>query len=317
MDLKYMGNDMFSKLSKNDLLELKKQLQTSKFYYRDSLGLSKYDTFGTEIEYENLNKQIVDNYIKTKQNGWVSDFDNTVPTGGEIKSYLLTDKKSCWNELSEICSFLEKNDAVTNQNAGGHIHIGSHILKGNYNYWRQFIKTYVLYEKELIVFFAGEEKKPRRHFENFANPIAPYILENIDYLNNATSFEDIYYQVFLKDRNWAVNFTKVLLDSSKICFNNTTEYRSPNSSKKCVIWQNNINTAVKTAKAPEKGLIDEELIDYRLSKGLDIVTREKKALQFVDLVFDNNIDKLYFLKQYTKSLNFGEELHLGKVKSYF
>lgn len=85
MNLNYLENDMFSKLSKNDLLELKKQLQTSKFYYRDSLEFSKYDTFGTEIEYD-IN-----------------------------------------------------------------VNIGSHILKGNYNYWRQFIKTYVLYEKELIV----------------------------------------------------------------------------------------------------------------------------------------------------------------------
>ena len=87
MNLKYMWNDIFSKLSKNDLLELKQQLQTSKFYYRDSLEFIKYDTFRTEIEYESLNKQIVDNYIKTKHNGWISDFDNTVPTGGKIKSY--------------------------------------------------------------------------------------------------------------------------------------------------------------------------------------------------------------------------------------
>lgn len=69
------------------MLELKQQLQTSKFYYRDSLEFIKYDTFGIEIEYENLNKQIVDNYIKTKHNGWMFCFDNTVPTGGKIKPY--------------------------------------------------------------------------------------------------------------------------------------------------------------------------------------------------------------------------------------
>ncbi len=317
MDLSDSKNDMFSKFSKYDLLKLKFQLQTSKFYYRDSLGFSKYDTFGTEIEYENLDKRLVDNYISTNQNRWASDFDNTVPSGGEIKSYPLTDKESCWNELSEICSFLEKNNAVTNQNVGGHIHIGSHILKGNYVYWRQFLKTYILYENELILFFAGEEQEPRSSFKKFANPIAPYILENIDYLNNATSFEDIYYQVFLKDRNWAVNFTKVHLDSNIMCFDNTIEYRSPNSSKKSIIWQNNINTSVKTIKAPEKGLIDEELIDYRLGKGLDNIAREEKALELIDLIFDNNLDKLYFLKQYTKTFNFSESPCSTKVKSYF
>lgn len=312
-----LTNDKLSKLSRNELIELKEQIKTSKFYYRDSLGLDKSITFGMEIEYEDLDKRLVDSYIKTKQYDWVSDFDDTVSTGGEIKSYILTDKITTWNELGNICSYLEEEQAVTNKDAGGHIHIGSHILKGNYAFWRQFLKTYILYEKELLTFLAGEEKKLRPLARKYASPIAPAILEDIDYLNSATDFLDIYYQVFFKDRNWAVNFTNVLPDSAKKYYKNTLEFRSPNSSKKDIIWQNNTNTLIKLMIAPEKGLIDEELIDYKLNRGFSNITSDEKVLEFVDTIFDNNLDKLYFLKQYTKSFNFDKKVHLGKVKSIF
>lgn len=312
-----LTNDKLSKLSKNELIELKEQIKTSKLYYRDNLGFDKNITFGMEIEYEDLDKKLVDSYIKTNQHGWISDFDDTVATGGEIKSYILTDKISTWTELGNICSFLEEKKAITNKNAGGHIHIGSHILKGNYVFWRQFLKTYILYEKELFTFLAGEEEKLRPLARNCASPIAPIILEDIDYLNSATDFLDIYYQVFFKDRNWAVNFTNVLPDSAKIYHKNTLKFRSPNSSKKDIIWQNNTNTLVKLMIAPEKGLVDEELIDYKLSRGFSNVTSGEKALEFVDTIFDNNLDKIYFLKQYTKSFNFDKKLYLGKVKSVF
>ena len=312
-----LTNDKLSELSRNKLIELKEQIKTSKLYYRDGLGLDKNITFGMEIEYEDLDKRLVDSYIKTKQYDWVSDFDDTVSTGGEVKSYILTDKITTWNELGSICYFLEEKQAVTNKDAGGHIHIGSHILKGNYVFWRQFLKTYILYEKELLTFLAGEEKQLRPLFRKYASPIAPAILEDIDCLNNVTDFLDIYYQVFFKDRNWAVNFTNVLLDSAKRYHKNTLEFRSPNSSKKDIIWQNNINTLVKLMIAPEKGLVDEEFIDYKLSKGFSNIRSDEKALELVDTIFDNNVDKLYFLKQYTKSFSFDKKLHLGKVKSVF
>lgn len=312
-----LTNDKLSELSRNKLIELKEQIKTSKLYYRDSLGLDKNITFGMEIEYEDLDKRLVDSYIKTKQYDWVSDFDDTVSTGGEVKSYILTDKITTWNELGSICYFLEEKQAVTNKDAGGHIHIGSHILKGNYVFWRQFLKTYILYEKELLTFLAGEEKQLRPLFRKYASPIAPAILEDIDCLNNVTDFLDIYYQVFFKDRNWAVNFTNVLLDSAKRYHKNTLEFRSPNFSKKDIIWQNNINTLVKLMIAPEKGLVDEEFIDYKLSKGFSNIRSDEKALELVDTIFDNNVDKLYFLKQYTKSFSFDKKLHLGKVKSVF
>ena len=62
--------------------------------------------------------------------------------------------------------------------------------------------------------------------------------------------------------------------------------------------------------------IDEELLDYKL-KNQPIFPKDQfylyneicleSVLEFVDIIFDNNLDKAYFLRQYFKSFqdNFG------------
>ena len=59
-----------------------------------------------------------------------------------------------------------------------------------------------------------------------------------------------------------------------------------------------------------KDLVDEQLLNYKLKKefipyeGYEYIYSEinlKKALEFIDLIFDNNLDKIYFLRQYLKN----------------
>ena len=56
-------NDLFSQLSKNDLLVLKKQIIDSKLEYRHNVWFKKDATIGLEIEYEYVDKELVDNYV--------------------------------------------------------------------------------------------------------------------------------------------------------------------------------------------------------------------------------------------------------------
>ena len=227
------------------------------------------------------------------------------------------DKKEDWNELQEICYFLAENNVVTNQKAGGHIHIGSHILKNNLIYWQQFLKTYMLYEKELLEFFKGEEKEMRSSVDKYAKPIANILYKDLDKLNDTFCFSDLYDEIFLKDRNVAVNFKNIKRSVYKPYPGSTIEFRSPNGTSKEIIWQNNINTAVKLFKAPVKGMIDEEYLDYRLKEELPTESSYTNALELVDAIFDNNLDKIYFLKQYNKDFNFTEEKSRGLIKSKF
>lgn len=315
--LDMQSNDMLSELNKSELEELRKEIKNASLPYRTKLGLSFTDTIGVEIEYENLSRDTVDRYIIHNHRGYISDSDETVETGGEIDSPILVDKKEDWDELQEICFFLTENGVVTSRNAGGHIHIGSHILKNNYIYWRQFIKTYMLYEKDLLEFFKGEYSEMRLLAGRCAEPIAKFLYQDLEKLNSIHSFSDMYDEIFLQDRNVAVNFKKIKRGVYKPYPGSTLEFRSPNGTSKEIIWQNNINTAAKLLKAPGKELIDEDYLDYRLREGLPTKPSLANALELVDTIFDNNLDKIYFLKQYNKDFNFSEEKSRGLVKSKF
>ncbi len=56
-------------------------------------------------------------------------------------------------------------------------------------------------------------------------------------------------------------------------------------------------------------IIDEEFLDYKIkhdfrpyagNEYLYSIVNLKNVLEFVDLIFDNNLDKTYFLRQYLK-----------------
>ena len=315
--LDMQSNDMLSELNKSELEELRKEIKNASLPYRNKLGLSFTDTIGVEIEYENLSRDTVDRYIIHNHRGYISDSDETVETGGEVDSPILVDKKEDWDELQEICFFLAENGAVTSQNAGGHIHIGSHVLENNLIYWRQFIKTYMLYEKDLLEFFKGEYSEMRLLVGRYAEPIVKFLYQDLEKLNYILSFSDMYDEIFLQDRNVAVNFKNIKRGVYKPYPGSTLEFRSPNGTSKEIIWQNNINTAAKLLKAPGKELIDEDYLDYRLREGLPTKPSLANALELVDAIFDNNLDKIYFLKQYNKDFNFSEEKSRGLVKSKF
>ena len=102
----------------------------------------------------------------------------------------------------------------------------------------------------------------------------------------------------------SVNFDK--LDRNVI--HNTIEFRSPNGTINEVICQNNVNTGVCFLLAAKASRVDREYLEHQLKT--HPVTEAKtllyryinlnKALEFCDLVFEEDIDKMYFLKQYLK-----------------
>ncbi len=310
-------NDSFSKFSKKDLEELKSQICHSKLEYRDNVWFNGDVTIGLEIEYENVNKNLVDDYIVKNYCYWRSSVESSLDLGGEIKSPILTGAPSNWSELNKICLFLEENKAVMNGDAAGHIHIGSHILKGNINYWRQFVKMYMIYEKDLLKFLFGETEFGRRTFLHYAPPIANILYRGLPKLNQCSCFEDIYRYVLPKDRNGAINFNNVsLLDSIKR-LGNTIEFRSPNATSKAIIWQNNVNTLVKFLLSFTREEIDEEYLDYLLLNEPSTTSCLEDTLQFIDMIFDNNQDKIYFLKQYMKEFQWDKRMSRGLVKTMF
>lgn len=134
-------NDRFSAFTKSDLKDILNIIDNFYLEYRDNLGLEEFVTFAPEIEYEDLEKIVVDQYIEKNLKGWLSNQDNDL---GEINSYVLHDDKKIWRELKRICQYLKEKEAKANKKSACHVHVGAHILGKNLSFWRKFLKLYFL-----------------------------------------------------------------------------------------------------------------------------------------------------------------------------
>jgi len=309
-------NDNFSYLRGLDLQELLLAVEKSYIKYRLKLGLPYNLTFGVELEYEGIFKFISDGYIKRKLYTWDSKRDGSLFFGGEITSPVMCDKEMYWKELKMVCTNLRKRGAVMNKNAGGHIHIGSNILGKDIEAWRSFIKVYILYEPILFRFLYGDKLNGRKGIKKYATPNSSNLYRKLDRLNRASYYQDFLSVAQSLDRYAALNLSNVsFFDPTQTDYKNTIEFRAPNASDDHIICQNNINALAKFLVSSSDNVFDEEFLNYKLSKYEENRYNElayneimlQEALEFVDLIFDNNLDKVYFLRQYLKSFqdNYG------------
>lgn len=297
-------NDLFSLYSENERCFLCKRILDGKLTYRDYLGLDGY-TFGTEIEYEGKKKRYVDKFIYDNYSDWESSSDGTLVFGGEVQSPILRDKIKCWRELKEVCVFLRGCGAETSDRTGGHVHVGAHVLLDDAEAWLRFIKVYTVYENILIRFFTGDSSCWRGNAIYYAKPIGDILYNNLSTYNRDLP---IRFWHLPDEKYCAINFLNAS-EYNSLNVRNTLEFRSPNATLSEIIWQNNINTIGKLLKSSIEGNIDMDFIDYKLNNERVSFFEDREryflldvqgALELVDIIFDNNLDKVYFLRQYLK-----------------
>lgn len=320
--------------------------------YRNSLLINKDITFGVEIEYDNadfrdINKALVNmkkkinNIYESKDHKnyeiWfnkietsINELGNGFVIGGEVVSPILRDELKSWKELSLVCDMLKKNNATTSSFTAGHIHIGSDILEDNAKYWSNFLKLWCAYENVIFRFGYGENKGLRFSSYEYSNPIRIKILDKLKDINNAALIKENPYGVTSLlgvNRDVSLNLKNYNQLESK----NTIEFRCPNGTLNPIIWQNMINFFIKFTLYAKSSLFDEEKIDKRLNNlncNLDsnqLCTSYQKvnlgdALSLADMIFDNNTDKVSFLRQYLKDYQvcnkFNETIELTKRKKF-
>ena len=119
---------------------------------------------------------------------------------------------------------------------------------------------------------------------------------------------------------FSINFKNLNFSSlEKNTKGNTFELRCPNATIEEIIWQNNINVFINMFLSSRRHIINEDFLNYKLkkyqlSKNNMLRYNEiflKEALEFADLIFDYNKDKIYFLRQYLK--NFQTSSQTNKV----
>lgn len=278
-----------------------------KIEYRDKLDINPRTTIGMEIEFEKANlKDVRKKFNQYLEGEWKAVFDGSVSDsfldvikGGEINSPIITNKMYEWAELETVCEILKNEGAEITEYCGGHVHIGKNIIK--LESYMNFIKLWYLYEPIIFRFCYGEYNRGRDLINFYAHAL------RINLWNIITSEEKYKYSSQIinylgKDRNLCVNFQNIF--SKKKTF----EFRCPNSSLDPAIWQNNVNFFAHLLDKSNDIEIDKDKLAYEI-KNYDLKQSDyikidmNEAIELADIIFDNEIDKLYFLRQYIKDGN--------------
>lgn len=322
IDLK--GNDNFSLFNEIDLKDLKNFLNSYYIEYRDQLNLDDNITFGTEIETEYAEKRFIDDELRLFYNNkrWKKDIDNSLVKGTEIKSPILYDKTKFWNDLKLVCEILQKYSRIDNK-AAGHIHIGSQILGNKIESWYNFSYLWGVYENIIYRYAYGEHLTSRPNIVKYAAKIRNKCINAYDNYKyyKCNDFKYLLDLLEFKKNNAFSIFNLDLYRYYKFYPYNTIEIRCPNGTLNPIIWQNNINVFTKMLIYCTKNSFDKDIIDKRKSEIERFKINDynkiyfEQALEFADLIFDNNLDKINFLRQYTKSFKTSDNYN-NKAKKF-
>lgn len=322
--IKAKNNDMFSQMSGMDLQDLLYYIENYYLKLRKRLGFDDYITFGLELEFENAMRNCIENKLNEYhlENTWELKGDGSLINGAEINSPILKDKDDSWNNLNKICSIINEN-ATISTNSGGHIHIGTQVLGDKTDSWLNFIKLWAVYENIIYRFVYGDFLNARHSISQYAKPMTKEFWQNYQELKeyNQLDMIDVIRKIS-SQRYQAVNFNNVS-DFNNMSKKNTIEFRCPNSTIDPVIWQNNVNLFVNILLYSKSSSYNDDIIQERRN-----INEEKysslnwygeiylqQALELCDMLFTNNFDKVYFLRQYLKSFEIGNK-ELAKSKPF-
>ena len=300
-------NDILYNLKGKDLQNLFTLINNYYLDTREILNIDKDITFGIEIECEHTDRDLITQKINESLPDayWSVKSDGSLDKGAEIISPVLTDTKENWINMKKVCSIIEPL-AEINDNSGGHVHIGTPILGNDIRSYINFLKLWSTYENVLFKFTYGNFGTHRPRIVKHAAPISNLFWKCSQKYKNA-EIPDILREINI-ERYHAVNF-KNAYNREKYDIHNTIEFRCPNGTLKSAIWQNNINTFVKLLNYAKSNNFDNDMIEKRHKENENIYEDLAfynefyidQVLELCDTIFDNNLDKIYFLRQYLKS----------------
>ena len=319
-------NDMICSMSSSDRINILFELKKYYLEKRKTLGLSEDITFGVEIESEESDREAIVSEIGQNfpYNTWIVKDDRSLSHGTEVNSPVLHDNEKTWIDLDKVCNIVGTHAEVL-EKTSAHVHIGMHILGNNPRYWRNFVKLWMTYENIITRFLYGEYIAPREKITYYAEPIAQYLIEDLDRIEDRANGINAFNMIKLLNKQdvkrRSVNFRHVgkteLINYDKVANKNTIEFRGGNGTFNVIIWQNYINLLTKLLLYATREDFNDEVINKRLRMIIDNKIPSslykysqihiEQAFEFADLIFTNNLDKVYFLRQYFKDMHVNME----------
>ena len=318
--------------SVSQLMELKEYLKDYQINYRYNLGLPQDLTFGIEIEEVGASYPILRSIMNEFSDSWQTDHETSIKQtyGAETNSPVFSDTVETWQSIAEVCHLLSKYGLSVNLETAAHIHFGNAgLIDSDPTKFLNIMKLWAVYEPIIYRFSKGEFSSIRpnaitKYAKPFAKEIKQLILEEGV---NDSSYEKLVHDFFVKGfaglnienlfyYNTVSDDQELFEEISKYKrLKDTIEVRTPNGTLNPVIWQNNINFFAKLFLYATSNTFDDDAISEkleRLSFEMKVVDKKLRnltyakynilttftALELADLIFDNDVDKLNFLKQY-------------------
>ena len=309
-------NDKLSNLKGNDLKEFLSRLDKYMLEYRKNLSADEKNSFGLELECNQVTETITNEKLSrlNLQGHWKTATETTLDDGIEICSPILKDEKRTWEDLYKVCVYMDdrtKNHAK----AAAHVHVGAHSLKDNESITR-LVELYSTYENIIFRFGYGEDLKGREGIDKYSSAVSS------DFWNKASAIRrfNLNYneivELLRSSKYRSLNFNNLCRNENIFKRGNTIEFRCANGTLNPIIWQNLVNLYLNMVNSCSNLDLD---IVYKRHQLVSRYTEFPElydeifldqALEFADLIFKNNVDKVFFLVQYFKKF----DINLKKTK---
>ena len=333
--IKPSENTKISNFHGYDLKDLFDKINGYYLEYRNKLNVSNKGSIGCEIEFENKKKNLLTPQEEIDyeiQPGWILREDGSLKHGGEIISPIFYNNVSSWENFKKIFDLFDEKHCIRST-CSSHVHIGVPLLGSKPNSWNNFLRLWSVYENIIYRFCYGEYINPRSSIGKYAFPIAGKIDNCLD--NIQKEYSDYYdptkimplkeYEFkskLLKSRYSAVNFLNVS-NLTRFGEYNTLEFRVANGCLNPIVWQNFINLYLSMLEYSKSNLFDMDTVMKRREKIDNFGKFEcynklyyDQLVEFCDLIFKRNIDKVYFIRQYLKDYSVSDSENLIRAKKF-
>ena len=305
-----------------------KELQSLKEQYQYVINSQREIRFGTEIEFayalkkdviETVNKYInkIEQDKSSKYLIWNVVDELTVQEkkdgeihGGELVSPILNNDQKSWESLKKIERCFKVDNFGFSDNCGFHVHLDKMSFGniGNMKFRKNLLKMWMLFEDIIYRTAYGYLNIERKDILKYAQPTNCYIYKNINSFNNDDNFYD-FLNRYASDRNCGLNLSNIHLQGIYISGKQTYEIRCANALENKFLMQNTIRFYLNFFNYCDSYNFDEEYIEYLIKSFepmfINRFREEKfdKALSLANLIYEDEIDKMLFMKQYLKCMN--------------
>ena len=303
------NNDKFSDFKKDELKEFLNRIDKFMLEYRKVLLTKGNNSFGLELECDKITGDITDEMLNRLYlfGHWKTVPEPTLDDGIEIVSPILKNDPKSWEDLYKVCVFMDDKTRSFDK-AASHVHVGAQALKDNESFIR-LLEFYSTYENIIFRFGFGEDLKGREEISKYAKPMSSDFWTDASIIRRFNLSYNEIVDLLKGSKYTSLNFNN--LDKHENIFKrgNTLEFRCANGTLNPIIWQNLVNLYLNIVNNVSG--IDLDTVYKRHNKiakyagVLDLYDEIflDQALECADLVFNNNVDKVYFLSQYLKGFD--------------